>query len=157
MKVILIIVGVSGAVVLFIAFLLGLIWLLARRLARRALAEVAAKFPRERIRLICPNANFIGIQSRGKGQLRGNGTLVLLDDRIYFLMWVPRREHEISLAAVTGTEIVNSHLGKSFFRPLVRVLFRNEQGEADSVAWLTDNAERWKNEIDSSLSAANRR
>ena len=39
-----------------------------------------------------------GSQSRGKGQVRGNGWLVLTDDELRFKQWVPAREDRIPLS-----------------------------------------------------------
>jgi len=147
----LLVLTIVAGVIFLPAVLLGGIRLLTRHLARNAIAEVRRKFDAASFKLVCPNANFLGIQSSGLKQLRGNGTLVLLSDKIYFLMWVPRRECEIPLGSITRVEIAKSHLGKSFFRPLVKVHFTNSNGDSDSAAWLTDDAEKWRAQIESCI------
>ena len=50
------------------------------------------------------NARGLGLESRGKGQVRGNGWLVLSPGELRFSQWVPRRETRIPLTAVTVVE-----------------------------------------------------
>jgi hypothetical protein len=89
-------------------------------------------------------ANFFGVESRGKGQVRGNGHLAASSDEIVFVMWVPRRELAIPRDRVTAVERTRSHLGKSVGRELLCVRFTNDAGEPDSAAWLVRDLAAWE-------------
>jgi len=93
-----------------------------------------------------PAANYFGLESRGGGQSRGNGALVLTADQLWFHLLVPTQELTIRLADVTDVALVDGHLGKSVGRALLRVRFRGEAGE-DAAAWLVADPERWQREI----------
>jgi len=81
-------------------------------------------------------------------QLRGNGTLVLTDSELYFERWVPHREYRIPLASIRAIETPSSFLGKTNFRPLVKVVFQTEAGQTDSIAWLVRDVEGLKQAIE---------
>ncbi|MGD9573486.1 MAG: hypothetical protein AB7V62_16525 [Thermoleophilia bacterium] len=81
------------------------------------------------------NVRSLGEQSRGKGQVRGNGHLAVTDDAIAFALMVPRRTLVIPRDRVTAVEEVRTHLGKWVGRPLVRVSFRREDGSPDAIAF----------------------
>lgn len=93
------------------------------------------------------SANFFGVESRGKAQLRGNGHLAASPDEILFVMWLPRRELTISRHRVTAVERTRWHLGKSVGRELLRVRFTNDAGEGDSVAWLVRDLAAWESAL----------
>jgi len=84
-------------------------------------------------------ANFLGQQSKGKGQLRGNGDLTLTSDALIFDRWLPRSHIEIPLHHITSLENPTRFLGKSVGRALLQVNFMNELGEPDALAlWVRD-------------------
>jgi hypothetical protein len=91
------------------------------------------------------NANFFGTESRGVMQIRGNGILLLTDTDLVFGMFRPSREFLIPLANIVKIELVDSHLTKTVFQPLLKVYFTNDEGDADSVAWWVANPTEWKN------------
>jgi hypothetical protein len=68
------------------------------------------------------------------------------------MMLFPKHEVIVPVQAVTGCEIVSWHIGKSKNRPLLKVLFRDEKGEDDSIAWLIGDPQQWKREIEGSIS-----
>lgn len=92
-------------------------------------------------------ANFFGQLSRGMGQVRGNGALVLTPEELYFVLAVPRRELTIPLSAVTSVSTPRSHLGKTVGMRLLRVDFEGDQGE-DAAAWALNGVDEWKAAID---------
>lgn len=93
------------------------------------------------------SANFFGVESRGKGQVRGNGYLAASPGQILFVMWMPRRELAIPRHRVTAVERTRSHLGKSVGRELLRVRFTNDAGEPDSAAWLVRDLGAWESAL----------
>jgi hypothetical protein len=100
-----------------------------------------------------PDANFFGQQSLGIRQVRGGGALALVDDEIYFLRWLPQREYIVPLRDIESVEIVKSFLRKTVFRDIVKINFRNEDGESDAMAWLVKDPYNLKELLEELLSA----
>jgi hypothetical protein len=119
--------------------------ILRRETMSRAQA-IGKKFPNAR--LIVPGANFYGQESKGKMQMRGNGTLALTEEELYFEWLVPRREFRIPLSAIQAVETPSSYLGKTNFRPLLKVVFQNDAGQTDSMAWLVPDVEAARQEVE---------
>jgi hypothetical protein len=111
----------------------------------------AAKERYPNAKLIVPGANFYGQESFGVTQLRGNGILVLTDTELYFKKWLQGREYHIPYAAIQAVETPTSFLGKTNFRPLVKVVFRNDSGQIDSMAWLVRDVEALKGAIEAAI------
>lgn len=93
------------------------------------------------------NANSFGQSSKGIKQIRGNGALILTRQEIQFLMAVPRSEITIPLSQVTSVSLPKSHLGKTVFKPLLRVEYQSLEGP-DSIAWAVQHPEQWKSAIE---------
>lgn len=134
-----VIVLVVSILAIVFAALLVVRWVTSRRL--NALRE---RFPGA---LRTEPAKFYGQESRGVGQLRGNGVLVLLSDRLIFEMLVPSREYTIPLSRIVRTESPKSYLGSTNFRPLLKVVFQGEAGKLDSMAWLVRDIPDWQAQI----------
>lgn len=64
---------------------------------------------------------------------------MLTDDRLVFLMWMPRRELIIPLDSVEAVDTTRSHLGKTMSRDLLPVCWRDPRGGQDATAWLLDD------------------
>lgn len=138
--------GLVGLGVLLVAGLV--IAGIAIGLVRTTRVEEAAQALRgEDIIKQANGANFFGQQSRGMGQVRGNGVLALTRTKLYFLMWLPKREFEIPLTAVTGVERPRSFLGKSKGIELLKVAFRNDKGESDAMAWVVPELDEWERAV----------
>ena len=90
------------------------------------------------------NANYFGVESQGMTQMRGNGLLFLTSHELVFGMFTPATEVVIPLANIARIDIVKWHLGKSVFKPLLKVYFINDEGAQDSVAWWIASPEDWK-------------
>ncbi len=56
-------------------------------------------------------------------------------------------EISIPLNAIIKVEIPTGFLGKSIFRPLLKIHYGTESGETDSVAWYVYNPDKFKTEI----------
>ncbi len=104
-----------------------------RRAARRAV-ELLGQEPL----LDDQAANFFGLRSRGRLQIRGNGCLALGDEALVFVMWLPRKEVVIRRGAITAIDSADGHLGKRVGRPLLRVAF-----DGDLAAWWVRDLDRW--------------
>jgi len=110
-------------------------------------AQAAQKlFPNAK--LIVPGANFYGQESKGKVQMRGNGILVLTEDELYFEWLLPRREFRIPLSAIQAVETPSSFLGKTNFRPLLKVVFKNDSGQTDAMGWIVPDVEAARQAIE---------
>ena len=86
----------------------------------------------------------LGLESRGRGQVRGNGELVLTADELRFRQWVPQRETTIPLAAITTVDTVRTWLGKWVGSTLLCVRWRTEDGTEDAMAWQVRDLEGWR-------------
>jgi hypothetical protein len=135
-------IAVASALV-FAVLLVLVIRVVARSIEKKRAAEVMRRFAGQEILGATSNALFFGRESRGKGQVRGNGVLVLTPELLYFEMWAPKRRFAIPLESISAVSAPKSHLGKSRFRPLLKVEYKNPQGQADSCAWLIKNLETW--------------
>ena len=85
----------------------------------------------------------LGLGSRGVGQSRGNGALVLTPTELRWLQLKPTSSDvTIPLAAITTVDTARSHLGKRYGKPLLRVTFDAGAGP-DTMAWLTTDLSGW--------------
>ncbi len=125
-----------------LALVAGVLFLVIR-LGRKVGAEVRRRYQDRGIELLDNGANFFGVESRGHGQVRGNGCLVLTADEVAFVMWLPRRELVIPRERILGTETPRSHLGKTKGVKLLKIRFRDEVGNEDSVAWAIRDLQAW--------------
>jgi len=127
------------AIVVLVVVILAAVFIPLRRMAARRTEAVRARFPKAR--LIIPGANFFGQESQGVMQMRGNGTLALTDSELYFEQYITRKEFHIPLTAIQSIETTNSHLGKTIFRPLLKIIIKDNVGQTDSMAWYVPDLE----------------
>ncbi len=118
--------------------------ILFRRRRRKIAEEVLARLDANQVLAFDEGANCFGVESKGKGQVRGNGCLALSPKGLLFIMWVPRKELHVPLDRITSVERVKSHLGKSIFRELLKVNFVNAEGQQDSAAWYVRDLSAWE-------------
>lgn len=106
------------------------------------------RYPADQVLLADTGANFFGVESRGSGQIRGNGVLALTASELWFSLLAPETELTIPLAAITAVELVPSHLGKAVAgRRLVLVRY-TDRGAADAAAWLVADPDAWLRAIE---------
>lgn len=125
----------------FFAVVFGGIFLALRNIARQKEARARERYPHAR--RIDRAASFFGQESRGATQMRGNGTLILTAADLIFEMWLPNRQFRIPLRNIQAIENPTSFLGKSRFTPLLKVVYTNDQGAADSMAWQVSDLSGW--------------
>ena len=114
------------------------------KLFKNRIKEILAKFQESEIVKVSESANYFGLESKGVKQIRGNGVLILTKKKLYFEMWVrPKTVIEIPINSIQKIESVKSHLKKSRFKKLLKVIFTNERGNVDSVAWLVRDLDEW--------------
>ena len=137
------IVLLTAAILLIV---LAVTFLVVRQLRTRGEADVRAKYPAAR--LVIPNALFVGQESKGVAQVRGNGTLAVTDREMYFRRWLPDTEYVILLDSIQTIETPLAFLHKSYRRPLLRVNYRAENGQPDAMGWYVPDAESVKRQIE---------
>jgi len=123
-------------------------WLNIKRILAKRIREMLDKFGDQNVLRTAPLANFFGQESIGMMQIRGNGMLVLTDKELYFRMWAPKRELSIPVGSILTIETPRSHLGKTVGRALLKVVFRDENGQRDSAAWLVRDLPSWKGSLE---------
>jgi hypothetical protein len=87
--------------------------------------------------------NGLGLESLGRAQVRGNGTLVLTPEALTFRQWVPQRETTIPLAAITSVGTEKTWLGKWVGSALLCVRWRTPDGGEDAMAWQVRDLDGW--------------
>lgn len=135
-----------GAVLVF-----ALVFVVLKNLARRKEAVMQQRFPNAR--RIDRAANFFGQESLGRTQMRGNGALVLTDTELIFEMWVSDKQFRVPLLNIQSIENPTSFLGKSRLTPLLKVVYRNEKGVTDAMAWQVSDLAGWVRLIDAARGA----
>ncbi len=109
---------------------------------------ILKRFDGKKIYGVTSSANFFGQESKGMGQVRGNGVLVLLDGELYYEMLIPKKELRIPFESMIAVETPKFFLSKSKGRSLLKIVFKNEKDESDSAAWLVGNLSHWKSSIE---------
>jgi hypothetical protein len=144
--IVILVVSITLGTLLLIGVIFAIVFGGLMRLSKQRTAEAQQKYPGARA--LISNASFFGQQSRGVGQMRGSGTLILTDDDLIFEMWVPRRELRIPLRSISAVETPTSFLGKTRFKPLLKVVFQNESGLTDAAAWDIPDVEGMKRNLE---------
>ncbi len=153
----------NTALLLAILVILGLLFFffVMRVIAaflRRVLKDDVARLTRGKnvIRLDW-GANYFGRQAGGRGQVRGNGALILTGRELIFILAYPRRETVIPLTGITGVSLARSHRGRTIFQKLLKVEFAAEPGAvtsdpnpgADAIAWSVPDPAAWQQAVES--------
>lgn len=111
------------------------------KIAEEGQSHIDTRYSSGQVILADPAANFFGVESRGTGQVRGNGALALTASELWFAQIVPASELTIMVRDIHAVDLVSSHLGKSSGRQLVRV--RYGTGDGDSAAWAVADPDAW--------------
>ena len=138
---------ISSLIVLFVLFLLLLI-LWVRSLRNKAAQDIEERLAGERI-VMRDGANYFGQESKGMGQVRGNGNLILTERMILFRMLAPSRWIEIPIERVQGVDQVSNFLGKGYGGMILVVNYVSDEGEYDSIGWAVRDVDGWMGEINS--------
>ena len=104
-------------IVLGVFCLLVILKFIMGNVNKNLLKEVDERFAGRKI-IMKGKANFFGQKSRGVGQIRGNGMLVLTEDELWFLLAMPQDEYSIDFKSIISVTTVKSHLGKTVFLSL---------------------------------------
>ncbi|MBL8094846.1 MAG: hypothetical protein JNL73_11830 [Anaerolineales bacterium] len=60
-----------------------------------------------------------------------------------FELWVPATEFRIPLRRIQSLKNPTAFLGKTRLTPLLKVVYTNEQGATDSIAWQVPDLSGW--------------
>jgi len=129
------------AILVFIALAIAVVSISVSRRAKRTQTELEEELGDSIMR--SANVIGLGLQSRGRGQVRGNGRLVLTPEELCFRQWIPQRETTIPLAAVTSVGTERSWLGKWVGSKLLCVRWRTSDGGEDAMAWQVRDLDGW--------------
>lgn len=129
------------ALIVVLALVFGGTLFLLGNMARKKEASARERYPSAKH--IDRTASFFGQESRGAAQMRGNGILILTDSELIFEQWVTNREFRIPLKNIQALETPTAFLGKSRFAPLLKVVYTNEQGGTDAMAWQVRDLGGW--------------
>lgn len=134
------VVALVVGILVFVFVVIALVMIPIRRHADRVERELAQELGTGIRRIAAVRG--LGLETLGRGQVRGNGTLALTADELRFRQWVPRREVSIPLAHVTHVGTERWWLGKTVGRRLLCVRWRVAGGE-DAMAWEVRDLEGW--------------
>jgi len=121
------------------------------KIAEEGQTRIEHRYTAGQVLLADPAANFFGVESRGTGQVRGNGALALTASELWFGQMVPESELSIAVHDIQAVDLVSSHLGKSSGRQLVRV--RYGPGDGDTAAWAVADPNAWVRAIEQARTA----
>lgn len=137
------VVGILALVFAILAVVLVVVTLVlipVRRHSARVEAELAEELGGEMRRIAAVRG--LGLQSLGRAQVRGNGTLALAAGELRFRQWVPRRDVRIPVSDIVSVDTERWWLGKTVGRPLLCVRWRSGDGE-DAMAWQVQDLDGW--------------
>lgn len=122
------------------------------KIFKKRIKELHDKYKDKDLLIFDNRSNFFGQESLGLGKIRGNGVLLLTKEELYFGMWKPKKEVIIPVKSIIEISNPKSHMHRSIFKPLLKVIFKNETGETDSVAWFVRYLDQWNNIINDLIS-----
>lgn len=125
-----------------------------KKIFKQRINEIHEKYKEENVLIADDASNFFGQESLGTWKVRGNGVLLLTEKELYFGMWKPKKELLVPVKSIIEIRNPKSHMHRSAFRPLLKIIFKNESGESDSVAWYGRHLDKW-NEILNELISTN--
>ena len=114
-----------------------------QKIFKKRITEIYEKFDDKEILVSDDKANFFGLESLGVWKVRGNGVLLLTKKEIFFGLWKPKRDLLILVKSIIEITTPKSHMHRSVFKPLLKLVFKNEQGETDSAAWYIRELDKW--------------
>jgi hypothetical protein len=107
----------------------------------------------EKILRIVDNASYLGAQFPGPNlPPRTSGVLALTESRLFFLPWYPRKSITLPRNSIDSVKSSSSFDGKTYSIPaLVFTVEGVGVPGAREIAWLVQDPEGWKGEIESIL------
>ena len=100
-------------------------WII-EKLFKKRIKEIHDRYMDKDLLIFDNRSNFFGQESLGLGKIRGNGVLLLTREELYFGMWKPKKEILIPVKSITAITNPQSHMHRSIFRPLLKVIFKTD-------------------------------
>jgi len=122
-----------------------------QKIFKKRINEIYENFRDIKLLISNDRANFFGQKSLGVRKIRGNGVLLLSKKELFFGMWKPKRDYVIPVRIITEISNPKSHMHRSINRPLLKIDFKNEQGESDSAAWYVQELDKWNQSLNQLL------
>ena len=131
--------------VISVAFVIVFILMMQLRMKQMQQAtHVLDEYQLEKTIAYTSAANFIGIESVGVRQVRGNGFLLLTDTNLVFERLAPKLRVKIPVRKIQRVDLVQSFLGKRNVKAILRVVYLNDEAQLDSMGILVRETERWQ-------------
>ncbi|MDX1797016.1 MAG: hypothetical protein R3255_00060 [Candidatus Lokiarchaeia archaeon] len=114
-----------------------------KKFFKKRINEIYEKYKDKKLVLVDDISNFFGLESSGVWKVRGNGVLLLTEEELFFGMWKPKIDLVISIKSIIEVLNPKSHMQRSVFRPLLKIVFTNDNGVVDSAAWYVRKLDDW--------------
>jgi hypothetical protein len=128
-----------------LGFTIAVLWLV-KRWFLSMLAAARAKldgFAAGRVaKRLDDRANFFGVDSKSAAQLRGNGVLALYDTEVIFVQLMIDRVIRIPVTEITEITTTKVWKGKTIFRDLLKVTWR-EGASTETAVWFVVDLPGW--------------
>ena len=109
--------------------------------------QLLEEFKEENILAYTTSANYMGIESSGMEQIRGNGFLMLSSHFLLFERLSPAKRLLIPLRKIYRVDQVPSFLGRRNIKPVLRIAFTDDNGEQDKAGVLLRDPDKWQHLI----------
>jgi len=114
-----------------------------KRIFKNRINEIHEKFKDKHVLIADDISNFFGLESAGIWKIRGNGVLLLTEEELFFGMWKPKKDLLIPVNSIIEVTNPKSHMHRSVSRPLLKITFKDQNGETNSAAWFVSKLEEW--------------
>ena len=109
-------------------------------------ADFQKRFTGKKIRFMDKHALYIARESDGYSHFRGQGYLVLTEDELFFERQLAKRIIEIPIGSIVEVGKTKRMAGQGPGM-MLKVVFKTQEGQQDTVGWRVKELERWINEI----------
>ena len=131
--------------IISVAFVLVFVLLMQIRMKQMQQAtRLLEDFRQEKVIAYTTAANFVGLESKGMKQWRGNGFFLITDTHLVFERLTPKILVMIPVQQIQRVDLVSSFLGKRHIKPILRVVFLNDQAQPDSMGILIREPQHWQ-------------
>lgn len=134
---------IAISLILF-AVLLYIVLMQVRVRQMKQANQLLEEFQDENIVAYTSAANYIGVESSGYEQVRGNGFLMLTSHFLLFERLAPKKRIMIPLRKVFRVDLVSSFLGRRNVKPILRIAFTDDQTEQDKLGLLIKDPNKWQ-------------
>ncbi len=105
------------------------------------------RFSGKNIRLLDKYAMFIAQESDGYSHFRGMGYLVLTDDELYFERQLGNKVIPLPITSIVQVGDTKRLGGQNPGKTMLKISFKDNNGENDSIALCVKELAQWKKEI----------